>query len=685
MKLRFEPDLPHQDEALEAVLEALAGELPDDAPRLQVEMETGTGKTYVYLRLVHELHRSRGWTKFVVVVPSIAIREGVICAMAQLGDHFARLYDGQRIRPVVYRSRRIGDLREFALGPDLQVLVMNIDSFNRDANLVRREHDAFHGSRPIDLIRAVRPLVLVDEPQRLGRRVARGAIDDLHPRAVVGWSATPPDTQGLVHRLDPVRAFELDLVKRIDVAPVPEGMEARVQAAVRIHLERERLVARRRRGLPRVKVLTLFFVARVADYDDDDGPVRRAFVQAWQRERASGAWPELELPPVERVHGGYFARTRGGRGADTGGASVADGRAYELIMRDKEGLLDPDEPLRFVFSHSALREGWDNPNVFVVCALNRAKGVVRRRQEIGRGLRLPVDEHGQRVRDPEVGVLTVVADEDYGAFAQGLQDEYRRDGHELADHRVGDHREQRLLEPAPGWRDLAGLALLWRRLRTPMEWSVRLDRAELIAEAVAALGPAPKTAPGQGSDPLDELQQATELPRGTLAAILGQAGLAGRLAGAPERIAGVGRTIRLVRDRRIAQGFTTQATGAPADSIEALSGDVRVGYASRLVPTDRSLHGAITIQAPWERAFVEGLLARPDLLLLVRLPRWLTVDTPLGPCRAPWACVFEGERCVLVDPTPEAAGPPDPLRLAGARALAARQVELHCGRDFNRI
>jgi hypothetical protein len=679
VRLRFESGLVHQREALDAVLAEFAGGRVPDPPRLQVEMETGTGKTYVYLRLVHELHRRHGWSRFVVVVPSIAIREGVRSAMALLEDHLARLYDGARIRPLVYHSRRIGDLREFALSPDLQVLVMNIDAFNKDANLVRREHDAFHGQRPIDLIRQVAPVVLVDEPQRLGRQTARRAIDDLGPRVVIGWSATPPDTDGLVYRLDPARAFELDLVKRIDVAAVEEGPEAQVRAAVRIQLEKELLFARLRPGGPRIKVLTLFFLDRVADYDQPEGRVRRWFLDAWQRELASGRWHELSLPDVEQVHGGYFARDRAGGAKDTRGRSAADGHAYELIMRDKTGLLDPDEPLRFIFSHSALREGWDNPNVFVVCTLNRGKGTVRRRQELGRGLRLPVDEAGRRVRDPRLAVLTVVADDAYARFAAGLQDELRHDGHELGSWQLRDHWERRPLTLQRGWRSLPGLAELWARLARPFGWHLHIDRDRLVQESVRRLAELQLTGQPEPRVPelLASLAERTGLTRPTLTAILTATPDLATSARRPGFVEAAADAIRLAVDAAIADGVRYRPGAGSGPDLDRLGAEALVGYRSRLVPCPACIHGELPVDEPWERGLIAALSARDDLRVLLAVPPWLELATPLGPARPRWAAALADGRFVAIDPAKDV---PPPLAAAQERALAARGVVLVRGR-----
>ena len=496
-----------------------------------VEMETGTGKTYVYLRTIFELHKTYGFKKFVIVVPSIAIREGVLASIELLRDHLTAMY----LEPFdasVYDSKQLGRVRQFATANTVQILVMNIQAFQKDieevddptkANIINRAQDRMSGRRPIEFIQATRPVVILDEPQNMESERAVAAIGRLDPLCTLRYSATHKNKYNLVYRLGPIDAYDLNLVKRIEVAsvvaddnlnaafvrllqvdvkktraelqinygvglaakqkkvwvtrgddlavtsggrqeyanghivddisfrPGAEAIEftngsdvslgeaagsfdedvrrAQVFETVRQHLDKER--ALHAHG---VKVLSLFFIDKVANYrgkDSDGNPelgeIGQWFEEAYTELAAQPRYASLDLPSVELVHDGYFSVDNKGAYKDTRGTSEADTSTYDLIMRDKEGLLSTDEPLRFIFSHSALREGWDNPNVFQICTLNDSRSTDRKRQEIGRGLRLPVNQAGERIHDPQINRLTIVANEAYEQFARTLQDEYEED------------------------------------------------------------------------------------------------------------------------------------------------------------------------------------------------------------------------------------------------------------------
>lgn len=502
-------------------------------PHFSVEMETGTGKTYVYLRTVFELSRRYGFQKFIIVVPSVAIREGVLKNIEITAEHFRVLYNNLPFEHFVYDARKINRLRQFATSNTLQILVINIDAFRKNftgteeeqkSNVIYKESDKLSGRQPIEFVQAARPFVIIDEPQSVDSTdKAQEAIKALNPLCTLRYSATHRNPYNLVYRLDPVRAFELKLVKQIVVASafadgaandafvrvekidykkgikaklrihvqgaegskekavtVKQGTDlfmlsnerpnyaqgysvaeinaepgsefirfnngrtlrlgeetggmredvwrAQIKHTVKRHLEKE--LQLRSRG---IKVLSLFFVDRVANYRDYDGagqPVQGKFAKAFEAELAAltkeERFRELDWlrQPVGKLHNGYFAQDKKGVLKDTRGDTQADDEVYNLIMKEKERLLSLDEPLRFIFSHSALREGWDNPNVFQICTLNETRSAVKKRQEIGRGLRLPVDQNGQRVFDESVNKLYVMANESYEDFARALQTEY---------------------------------------------------------------------------------------------------------------------------------------------------------------------------------------------------------------------------------------------------------------------
>ena len=505
-----------------------------------IEMETGTGKTYVYLRTAFELSRTYGFRKFIIVVPSVAIREGVLHSIASMREHFRSLYTVP-FDASVYDSKQLGRLRSFATANTLQFLIINIQAFQRDvregdggggANVIYRENDRLSGHKPIDFLQASNPIVIMDEPQKLTGQASVQGIERLHPLCTLRYSATYDDANK-IYRLGPIEAFDQQLVKRIEVASVREEsnannayirllkldakkqtaqieinvgsgaevkpqkvtvrkgddlvvksqpvsrrgsagsglgrqeyrgyrideidfdldegfiafangvevpinqargglddevMRAQVRETVREHLDKERKL----RPLD-IKVLSLFFIDRVANYRqyaDDGSPVLgkigQWFEQAYTELSSEPRFRDVTTDSVASVHNGYFATDRKGtyRDSTEGRGNKDDEGAYELIMRDKERLLSLDVPLRFIFSHSALREGWDNPNVFQICTLNETRSVNRKRQEIGRGLRLPVNQHGERIHDEFINRLTVIANESYRDFAAQLQTEY---------------------------------------------------------------------------------------------------------------------------------------------------------------------------------------------------------------------------------------------------------------------
>ncbi|MBP1880442.1 DEAD/DEAH box helicase family protein [Agrobacterium rubi] len=506
-----------------------------------IEMETGTGKTYVYLRTIFELNKVYGFKKFIVVVPSVAIREGVLKSVDVTKEHFQTLFDKVPFDHFVYDSKRLGKVRQFASSNQIQIMVINIQSFQKDVadkdladmtddelkklNIINRENDRMSGRRPIEFIQAANPIVIIDEPQSVDTTdKSRRAIRNLNPMATLRYSATHRNPYNLLYKLDPITAYDLRLVKRIEVASVrsdenfndayvkligtentngirarieihkegPSGlkiaklwvkqgddlfvksdereayrngyivqnidstpgseyvefnqgrflelgqeaggqaadiMKAQVYETVEQHLKKER--ALKGKG---IKVLSLFFIDKVANYRvyNDDGTTSLGKIGQWFEE----AYRELTAKPIYKglisfevadLHNGYFSQDKHGRAKDTRGNTADDDDTYSLIMRDKERLLDPNVALRFIFSHSALREGWDNPNVFQICTLNESQSVERKRQEIGRGLRLPVNEAGERVHDETVNRLTVIANESYEEFARTLQSEFEED------------------------------------------------------------------------------------------------------------------------------------------------------------------------------------------------------------------------------------------------------------------
>ena len=537
---------------------------------LDVEMETGTGKTYVYTKTMLELHAAYGWTKFIVVVPSVAIREGVLASMQATEQHFFELY-GCSVHPFIYNSKRLHELDAFAASPDMCCMIINMQAFNsslneskneegrkgnKDARIIFSERDEFGSRRPIDVVAATRPIVILDEPQKMGgaNSATHKGIARFNPLFTLGYSATHRVKHDLVYALDALDAYNQRLVKRIEVkgfklrgmrgtdgylhvrdivvsknvapraviefkkmgangtvrkvvqrfkegddlyeasgptrleayqgyaiAPggiVPAALDAagvgyvrflngevvrvgevrndsaqedmqrvQVRETIRSHLQKEEALFARG-----VKCLSLFFIDEVAKYRSADGGTAGVYARVFEEEYercvkerlaqptladvADGAYRAyLQRDAACAVHSGYFSVDKKGRAIDSkvkrGQEYSDDVDAYDLILRDKERLLSFEEPVRFIFSHSALREGWDNPNIFQICTLKESASEVGKRQEVGRGMRLAVDAQGNR-QDVELlgeqgvhelNVLTVVASESYESFVGALQDD----------------------------------------------------------------------------------------------------------------------------------------------------------------------------------------------------------------------------------------------------------------------
>ena len=511
-----------------------------DSGDFTVEMETGTGKTYVYLRTIFELNRRYGFTKFVVVVPSIAIKEGVYKSLQIMDDHLRALYLGTPFDYFLYDSAKLGQVRNFATSQQIQIMVLTVGAINKvDVNNLYKDSEKTGGEKPIHLIRATRPIVIVDEPQSVdGGLQGRGkeALGAMNPLCTLRYSATHADKHHMVYRLDAVDAYERKLVKQIEVASatvehahnrpyvrlvstrnrsgaISANIELDVEAAGKVRrrikvvqdgddleqttgrtvygdyrigeirvergnefLElrvpggehylrlgetwgdvdalavqremirrtiREHLDKEKRLCPQGIKVLSLFFidaVDRYRQYDAEGNAVKGDYARMFEEEyRRLAKHPDYRTlfegvdltRAADEVHNGYFSIDKRGGWTDTAENNQANRdnaeRAYSLIMRDKEKLLSIETPLKFIFSHSALREGWDNPNVFQICALRDIHTEQERRQTVGRGLRLCVNQEGERLHGFDVNTLTVIAMESYEEFAENLQMEIAED------------------------------------------------------------------------------------------------------------------------------------------------------------------------------------------------------------------------------------------------------------------
>ncbi len=525
------------------------------AVNLDVEMETGTGKTYVYIKTMFELNKLYGWSKFIIVVPSIAIREGVAKSFRMLEEHFMEQY-GKKARWFVYNSSNLNQLDQFSQDAGLNVMIINTQAFaaslkeggrSKESRIIYSKRDEFASRRPIDVIAANRPIIIMDEPQKMEGAATQAALKKFNPLFVLNYSATHRTKHDIVYALDALDAYRERLVKRIkvigfemknlrgtsgymyldniilspnkppmarisievksasgeprrlfktmgvgdslfveskeleqyrgfDIAEIFPGsatqptayvsftngvtlrkgdvvgdsnllhlQRVQIRETIKAHFEKERQLFKKG-----IKCLSLFFIDEVAkyrQYDDDNQPVKGVFQQIFEEEYARLVNEEFHIFDEDyneylrrfapyQTHRGYFSIDKKGKMIETKtkrGSDVSEEASdYDLILRDKERLLSFDEPTRFIFSHSALREGWDNPNVFQICTLRHSDSTTAKRQEVGRGLRIAVDRNGVR-QDKEllgdevhnINVLTVIANESYSDFTSALQRETR--------------------------------------------------------------------------------------------------------------------------------------------------------------------------------------------------------------------------------------------------------------------
>ncbi len=494
-----------------------------DASDMQfcVEMETGTGKTYVYTKTIFELNRKFGFTKFIIVVPSVAIREGVYKSFEITREHFGLQYDNVPNRCFIYNSARLSDVRQFASSANIEIMIINIDAFRKAENIINQPQDKLNGETAMRYIQDTRPIVIIDEPQSVDNTPkAKEAIASLKPLCVLRYSATHREKINLLYRLTPVDAYQMGLVKQISVSSNQvsggfnqpyvklisvsndKGFRAKIEIDVKSkdgavsrkpvtvkpgddlfllsgeremyegysvagidctpdyeHIEfgnteevalgkaigdvDENIVKRAqiRRTIEAhldkelrytdkgIKVLSLFFIDKVDKYRHEDGTpgiYAKMFEECYLELLSKPKYAPIKerfSSDVSKVHNGYFSQDKKGRLKDTKGDSQADDDTYNTIMRDKEWLLSFECPLRFIFSHSALKEGWDNPNVFQVCTLIDQKSTFTCRQKVGRGLRLCVNQDGERIEDKDINILHVMANESFAEFADTLQKE----------------------------------------------------------------------------------------------------------------------------------------------------------------------------------------------------------------------------------------------------------------------
>ncbi len=773
-----------------------------DGLQFSVEMETGTGKTFVYLNTIFELNKRYGWRKFMIIVPSVAIREGVLQTLNSTKSHFKDEYDSPIYHYSEYSGQKTNALKQFATSTHIEILVMNIQSFEKENNIINQQRES---GVLMELIRATKPIVLIDEPQNISSDKRKEAIANLNPLFTVGYSATHKEIINKVYSLNPVQAFEKNLVKQIVVNSVvsqdkntafielkevvskgglkakilldsnenkelkrksitvklgddlfdkskgnanyqgfmitgidlknqsvsfsngvnivagvnmdslkDEIMKQQIHYTIKEHLRREKDLNK-----DGIKVLSLFFIDKVENYRTNaQGEIGKFY--GWFEELY-----ELETgQSAQGVHQGYFSQDKKGNAKNSNGATKDDNDAYELIMKDKERLLSLDEPVRFIFSHSALKEGWDNPNVFQICTLNETTSTIKKRQEIGRGLRLCVNQQGKRIYDEKINILTVIPNESYEQFASSLQQEYIDDcGVHFAKSHIKNKPDERTVTYRfDAFTDPLFLQI-WERIRHKTSYRVEFDSDELIKNASQKIKAMPEiTMPKieikkarlvqsgetgvetqeifSGSeniqtkfaipDILKALQQKTGLTRRTLVQILQQSGRIDEVKNNPQRF------IEIVGELINKELFDLMKNGIYYQQLDEM-------YEQNLFETypifvnehtfevdknkmHRSIYnGVLDLDSGTEKTFATNCQNYEEQVdFYFKLPKKFKIPTPIGNYNPDWAVIVRqnGEQVYFIAETKNTEGSSVQDGVDISELKAKEQFKIACAKRY---
>jgi type III restriction enzyme len=723
-----------------------------------IEMETGTGKTYVYLRTIFELNKLYGWKKFIILVPSVAIREGVIQTLKVTKEHIAKLYDNVPYRFYEYRSKDISQVKHFADSNHINVMVMTVGAFNKDANVLYSARDQMQGEQPISYIQKANPILILDEPQNMEGEATQEKLKQFNSLFRLRYSATHRTPHNLMYQLTPYDAYQLGLVKKIEVYSVTDDdtgiskpylqlvsiepgkslkakveviskdregnpkkkklslkqgddlavkagneiysgyvvdsldadapdfgvvgmvrfrnnveikkgegiggnreelMREQIEQTIRLHFEKRAKL----RDIG-VKVLSLFFIDKVANYVEEEGFIRDVFVKGFDRIKSEFGLAELD---TKAVHKGYFAK-KGNEYLERESSIAENQEAYELIMRDKERLLSFDEPTEFIFSHSALKEGWDNPNIFNICTLRATITAVRKRQEIGRGMRLCVNQDGERIFLPHINLLSVIANESYAEYVSQLQSEFVEDGIYKASPIPSNAKRRVTVKLKKDFEKDENFNAIWERISKKTKYLVRVNTEQLIEKCAAGIKALSIAKPqirierigvdvskegvsgrviGNRADNLSQVKRAvdcvemikneTKLTRQTVVSILEKAGNAIAFLNNPEKFCF---EASQVIKGELAKNYVEQIQYELIPETYSVKQFENIpSHKESVHKVSNSIYDAIVYDSEVEKTFAIDLDGDERIKLFIKLPNWFKVDTPVGGYNPDWAIV----------------------------------------------
>lgn len=728
-----------------------------------IEMETGTGKTYVYLRTILELNRKYNFKKFIILVPSVAIREGVIKTLNITKDHFRALYDNIPYRFYEYISRNLSQVKAFAQSSNVEIMVMTMGAFNKDANILYSSRDQMQGEQPISFIQKTNPILILDEPQNMEGEATQEKLKNFNSLLRLRYSATHKNLYNLVHQLAPYDAYQLGLVKKIEVYSVVDTdddeeprafinligvtsakttFKAKAEVVVKdsknnikkkvivikqnddlaqktnnsiydgyvvdemtadapdyglvssikfkngIEVKRGEDVGRDKKDIMRaqirntierhiekrqelkkkgIKTLSLFFIDRVDNYIKEDGFIRKTFDAVFNELKKNDK--EFAKLKASDVRKGYFAE-KNGEYLERERAIAENKEAYDLIMKDKERLLSFDEPTEFIFTHSALKEGWDNPNVFNICTLNSTVSTMKKRQEIGRGMRLCVNQNGERVFDRNINLLSVIANEHYSDYVSRLQTEFVEDGIYKAPPSPSNARRKRVVKLRKGFDKDPNFTAIWSRIAKKTHYSVKVDSDRLVKGCIERINrlSIPKrqinvtrvgvdidkkqvnfrtlqsasqdaVIPKTPMDCVNFIKDETKLTRETVIKIL--KGINSRLLfNNPERF--IFESIQVINESLV-KDYVEQISYRLSDDKYCVSQFEKIvshkDSVHDIANKKKSIYDAVVYSSDVEKNFAIDLDRDERIKLFIKLPVWFSVKTPLGGYIPDWAIV----------------------------------------------
>lgn len=729
-----------------------------DGVDFSIEMETGTGKTYVYIKTIFELNKNYGFKKFIIIVPSVAIREGVKKNLTITKEHFKKLYDNVQFSFNEYSSNKLNFIRQFSRTNKIEILILTLDSFNKEINIMNRPNEKFGSYSPVDMISQTRPILILDEPQNMESEKAKEALSRLNPLFVLRYSATHKNFYNLVYRLTPIDAYALKIVKRIEVASViKEGdfndafircleikadrkdikakleinkkfatgikpihiivksgddlekktdsdeyrgyiitnidarnsvlkfsngesiklgqerggekellMKTQIEQTIEEHFQKTMVL--KKFG---IKVLSLFFIDRVDNYLKKNGVIRKFFVDSFNDLKSRPEYREFKDLDVNIVHSGYFSKMKSEKGMQD------DKDAYELIMKSKERLLSFDEPVQFIFSHSALREGWDNPNVFNICTLNETHSIIKKRQEIGRGLRIPVNQEGIRVYEKDMGknvqynTLTVVANESYSDYVSKLQQEYVDEYGEGSAPPARNRHQKKDVCLKNNFATDKKFVELWKKISKKTQYTVKIDSSKFIKKCIEKInkmdfiqsrisiskvelefnkqkeietkfvGSDSKFIEKTYSVPdiVGIISRETKITRYTTISILEQTTNLELVYSDPQQYLDM---VISIIDIELHDFLVNGIIYTPInDSFKIDMFATLKSYSDRIIPSSKSIYEEIVCDSDNEIKFAMDIKGMDDIKLILKLPGWFTVPTPIGDYNPDWAVVVE--------------------------------------------